>query len=157
MIMKKLLLSIVLFTFLFSSCYVDKRPPVDKANELLKQRNLMNTQQIDSVFDYKDSHSCLMAAYNLQWEADSILLFHQDNKTLLSEAERKEALELGQLVYNLKIRAAKNTLKQELADEEKEFVGFSVCMADSLTGSIMTIYFNKDVTKITAIDRKLAY
>lgn len=147
-------LSVLMIAALLIGCSSDSGSPVEKANRLLAQRNLMSAQQLDSVFGYKDTHSCLMAAYNLQWKADSILEAHQASHTLLTPEEKKEALDLGQTVYNLKLDAAKNKLQHELAKDKKEFLGYSAFMADSVTGAMMNVFFDKDVTKIAAIERK---
>lgn len=147
-------LSVLMISAFSFGCSSDSGSPVDKANKLLAQRNMMSVQRLDSVFDYKDAHSCIMAAHNLQWKADSILDAHQANHTLLTPEEKKEALGLGQTIYNLRVDAANKTLKHRLANDKKEFLGFSAFMADSVTGAMMNVFFDKDVTKIAAIERK---
>lgn len=144
----------LLVSALFAGCSRDNRSPIEKANELLTQRGLMTVQHLDSVFGYKDAHNCMMAACNLQSKADSILDSHQANKTLLSAEDKKEASELSQTVYNLKVQAASNTLKHELAKDKKEFLGFSALIADSIKGTVVNVYFDKDITKIAATERK---
>ncbi len=155
--MKKLLFFALVVTIFFNSCILDDRSPIEKANELLKQRGLMTALQIDSIFDYNDSHSCLMAAYNLQWKADSILLVHQSNQSSFTSEEKKEALELSQTIYDLKVHAAKLTMEHKLAKDEETFVGYSVFISDSLTGETRCVYFDKDLKSIRAIDRSVSY
>lgn len=145
--------ALIISSAILSGCGFDDQSPVEKANNLLKQRNLCEVKQVDSVIDYNDTHSCLCAAYNLQWYADSVLINHQRNGTPFTASEKKDAIESAQTAYNLKIEAAKLTLKHDIAKDRKEFVGFSVIMADSLTGEVMRVFFDRDVTKITAIDR----
>lgn len=155
---KKLLIvpffAVLMIAALLFGCTSNNASPVDRANKLLAKRNLMTVQHLDSVFGYKDAHSCMMAAHNLQWKADSILEYHQSSHTLLTPDEKKEALELGQTVYNLKMETAKNELRHGLAKDKKVFLGYSVFIADSVTGSMMNVYFDKEVTKIAAIERK---
>lgn len=138
-------------------CISDNRSYVEKANDLLKQRNLCSVEKLDSVFEYKDVHSCMCAAHNLQWVADSMLLSHQRNGTQWSAKEKKDAIDYAYSVYNLKKESAKLTLKHDIAQDKKEFVGYSVLITDSLTGAIIKVYFDRDVTKISAIDRKISY
>jgi len=134
-------------------CSSDDRSPVEKANSLLRQRNLWAVEKLDSVFEYQDTHSCLCAAYNLQWIADSVLISHQRSGTPFSTPEKKDALDNSKMARDLKVKAAELTLKHDLSHDKKEFVGFSVLMADSLTGTVMRVFFDKDITKISAIDR----
>ena len=151
------MIAALIMSAMIYGCSSDDRSPVEKANSLLKKRNLWAVEKVDSVFDYSDTYSCLCAAYNLQWAADSMLLSHQKNGTPFTAKEKKDAIGYSDTAYNLKLKAAKLTLQHDLSKDKKEFVGYSVLMADSLTGAIMRVYFDRDVTKISAIDRKISY
>ena len=136
-------------------CSSDNRTPIEKANELLSRRSLPMAFTLDSVFDYADAYNVKLAGYNLQWHADSVLMYHQQTRTAFELKEKEEALQMAKTAYELKTQAALMTLKHDIAQDRKEFVGFSTTMADSVSGSLMTIHFDKEVTNISAIDSEL--
>lgn len=138
-------------------CSPDRRTPTEKANALLKTRHLQTVMGLDSVRGYEDEHRLLMSANNLQWHADSIRLHHLSQKRLITKDEKKTVLEDAHIVYKLKVDAAGQRLQHQLEKKPETFVGYSVIMGDSVTGSVMTVYFDKDVTKIESIDRKVSY
>ncbi len=59
--------------------------------------------------------------------------------------------------YKLERQAAEIELEEGLRQTPKEFIGFaSPMMADSVSNdTIYTIYFDKDVTKILSIEKKV--
>lgn len=144
-------------SFMMTGC--DNRTPVEKANELVSKSsvNLSHFETLDSVMGYKQAFSCRMAANNMQREIDAIEWKHRTEKRLLNADERKRCLELSDEIYKLSIEAAKIEMKAGLEKKPKEFVGYaSPMMADSLSNdTIYTIYFDKDVTKIASVERKV--
>lgn len=154
MIMRKNILLSLLLTIAFLVCGCDDRTPVERANELLKARHFQTVQSLDSVMGYSSVHSQLMAAYNLYWHTDSVLVAHKNSNTPLTRDEREELLADGDIAYKLKLNAAKDRLTRKLNKEPETLQGYSVVLADSTSGSVMTVYFDKDIKRIVSIDKK---
>ena len=75
--MKAKLISLALMTAVLIGCA--DRPqgtPIERATALVKAKNLSQypVVSLDSVYGYKDVHASNMAALNLQWKADSIII-----------------------------------------------------------------------------------
>ena len=144
-------------SFMMAGC--DKKTPIEKANELVSKSGmkLSNFEKLDSVMGYQQAFSCRMSENNLQKAFYAILWKQRKEKRMLNADERKECLELADLMYKISLEAAKIELKAALEKKPKEFVGYaSPMMADSLSNdTIYTIYFDKDVTKILSVERKV--
>lgn len=144
-------------SFMMTGC--DDRTPAEKANELIAQSGMQfpKFEKLDSVMGYEQAFSCRMAANKLQRAIDAIEWKHRSEKRLLNDKERKECLELSNEIYKLSVEAARIELEAGLKKEPKEFVGYSSpMMADSLSNdTIYTIYFDKDVTKVASVERKV--
>ncbi len=138
----------------FIICGCDNRSNVEKANALLSARHFQTVQSLDSVMGYNSEHSQLMAAYNLYWRSDSILNARKSSGTPLTSDERQKLLTDGDIAYKLKLNAAKDRFQRQLNKEAETLQGYSVVLADSTTGSVMTVYFDKDVKRIVSIDKK---
>lgn len=137
----------------------DNRTPIEKANELVEKSGLKlaHFNQLDSVMGYQQAHSCRMAANNLHNSIETALWKSRTGKQKLGEAGRKECLEMADEAQKLETQAAEIELKEGLRQTPKEFIGFaSPMMADSVSNdTIYTIYFDKDVTKILSIKKKV--
>ena len=85
--MKAKLISLALMTAVLIGCA--DRPqgtPTERATALVKEKNLSQypVVSLDSVYGYKDVHESNMAALNLQWKADSIIINQRAQKRLLN-------------------------------------------------------------------------
>lgn len=144
-------------SFMMTGC--DNRTPVEKANELIVQSGMQfpKFEKLDSVMGYEQAFSCRMAANNLQRTIDAIEWKHRNEKRLLNDSERKECLKLSNEIYKLSVEAARIELEARLGKKPKVFVGYaSPMMADSLSNdTIYTIYFDKNVTKVASVERKI--
>ena len=154
--MKAKLISLALIMLLFVSCA--ERPqgsPTERATALLSSKKLSSDPIItlDTVWGYDESHKLNIAAINLKWQADSIILNQRGQKRLLNPKEQQEIRSLASTIYALQKQSADEELKNRLQNKSIELVGFRYAFADSLTGRISIVYFDKEVTKITGIDR----
>ena len=96
-----------------------------------------------------------MAALNLKWKADSIIINQSAQKRLLNPKERDEVSSLSNTIFTLRKDAAKTEMQYRLESHKRELVGLRYAFADSLKGNMITIYFDTDVTKITGVDRNI--
>ncbi len=138
-----------------TSC--DKRTPVEKANELVEKAGLKmpHFDKVDSVMGYQQAFSCRMASNNLYNSIETALWKSRMSKQPLSEADRKENVELADQAYNLEKQAVEIEIRERLKQSPQELVGFeSPTIADSVSNdTIYTVYFDKDVTKILSIKK----
>lgn len=156
--MKAKFISLALMTAVLIGCA--DRPqgtPTERATALVKTKNLSEypVMGLDSVYGYKDVHAMNMAALNLKWKADSIIINQRAQKRLLNPKERDEVSSLSNTIFTLRKDAAKAEMQYRLENRKRELVGLRYAFADSLKGNMTTIYFDTDVTKITGIDRNI--
>lgn len=156
--MKAKLISLALMTAVLIGCA--DRPqgtPTGRATALVKAKNLSQypVVSLDSVYGYKDVHASNMAALNLQWKADSIIINQRAQKRLLNPKERDEVSSLSKIIFALRKDAARAELKYSLENRKRELVGLRCAFADSIVGNMTTVYFDTDVTKITGVERNI--
>lgn len=156
--MKAKLISLALMTAVLIGCA--DRPqgtPTERATALVKAKNLSQypVVSLDSVYGYKDVHASNMAALNLQWKADSIIINQRAQKRLLNPKERDEVSSLSKSIFALRKDAARVEMKYRLENRKRELVGLRYAFADSLVGNMTTVYFDTDVTKITGVERNI--
>lgn len=156
--MKAKLISLALMTAVFIGCA--DRPqgtPTERATALVKAKSLSQypVVSLDSVYGYKDVHASNMAALNLQWKADSIIINQRAQKRLLNPKERDEVSSLSKSIFALRKDAARVEMKYRLENRKRELVGLRYAFADSLVGNMTTVYFDTDVTKITGVERNI--
>ena len=156
--MKAKLISLALMTAVLIGCA--DRPqgtPTERATALVKAKNLSQypVVSLDSVYGYKDVHASNMAALNLQWKADSIIINQRAQKRLLNPKERDEVSSLSKSIFALRKDAARVEMKYRLEYRKRELVGLRYAFADSLVGNMTTVYFDTDVTKITGVERNI--
>ena len=131
--------------------------PTERATDLVKAKSLSQypVVSLDSVYGYKDVHASNMAALNLQWKADSIIINQRAQKRLLNPKERDEVSSLSKSIFALRKDAARVEMKYRLENRKRELVGLRYAFADSLVGNMTTVYFDTDVTKITGVERNI--
>ena len=156
--MKAKLISLALMTAVLIGCA--DRPqgtPTERATDLVKAKSLSQypVVSLDSVYGYKDVHASNMAALNLQWKADSIIINQRAQKRLLNPKERDEVSSLSKSIFALRKDAARVEMKYRLENRKRELVGLRCAFADSLVGNMTTVYFDTDVTKITGVERNI--
>ena len=156
--MKAKLISLALMTAVLIGCA--DRPqgtPTERATALVKAKSLSQypVVSLDSVYGYKDVHASNMAALNLQWKADSIIINQRAQKRLLNPKERDEVSSLSKSIFALRKDAARVEMKYRLENRKRELVGLRYAFADSLVGNMTTVYFDTDVTKITGVERNI--
>ena len=131
--------------------------PTERATTLVKAKNISQypVVSLDSVYGYKDVHASNMAALNLQWKADSIIINQRAQKRLLNPKERDEVSSLSKSILALRKDAARAEMKYMLENRKRELVGLRCAFADSIVGNMTTVYFDTDVTKITGVERNI--
>lgn len=123
--------------------------PAERAAEIIETNGweLPSTfSQMDSVFGYPDAFNCEVTGAWVQWRADSMLIACQANGTVAENIEKLHAL--GETAFSLSKGVAKYNLQNELAHTPKEFVGYRVCLADSLSDDMFEVLMDKDMKRV---------
>lgn len=146
--MRNVLIALSLALVILSGCSKSSGDPAREANRLIRAKNLSLPviTSMDSVMDYPEAFSCLMASHNLQWNADSLLQVNIKNGTV--SQNKKELLEMGETVRNLREQAARLRLQGQMKNTPVEFVGYQVMVADSLSDDMFEVFLYEDMSKI---------
>ena len=131
-----------------SGCSSSSSDPAQRAAELIKAKgvNIPHFSSMDSVMGYPDAFACEMTAADTQWRADSLLRAYTKDGSVAQH--RDDLLTMGDVVLSLRKGAAKTELEAGLKKTPKEFVGYQVFIADSLSDDMVRIMMNKEMSKI---------
>lgn len=145
--MRNLLLALCLTTLVLVGCSHPQQDPAQRATELLalKGVSVSHFDSMDSVMDYSEAFSCEMAAHLLLMSIDSILKDHIRNGNIY--IDKKELMERNETAFHLRQTAAKIRLEKSLSQTPKEFVGYSILIADSLSDDMIEVLLEKDMKR----------
>lgn len=147
--MKKFLIFLLLIA-VTTGC---TKTPKEKANELVKNSYRYsffgNVEKLDSVFGYKDAFSEDCAAYSMQWWIDSTF---EASNGVLTKKQREDIKTNSDIIYKLSVEAATITLKNELSQKPKDFVGYSTTKITP-KGKV-TLYFDKGFYNVYGVKVK---
>lgn len=131
-----------------SGCSSSSSDPAQRAAELIKAKgvDIPHFSTMDSVMGYPDAFACEMTAADTQWRADSLLRAYTKDGSVAQH--RDDLLTMGDVVFSLKKGAAKTELEAGLKKTPKEFVGYQVFIADSLSDDMVRVMMNKEMSKI---------
>lgn len=146
--MRNLLLAMCLTTLVLAGCSKTPQDPAQRATELLavKGVTLPHFTSMDSVIDYPEAFSCDISAYLFEMSNDSLLQAHIKNGTV--SQNRKDLLDRAETVMKLKETAARIRLEKGLSHAPKEFVGYSIVIADSLSDDMIEVLMEKDMNRV---------
>ena len=161
--MRKLLISISI-VILFFGCTKNN---VQRANDLLQKHSSEygSVTKLDSVFGYQESFDNLQKAAKFKHDADSILqmkvssLKEMKRKGMIDAMDRtarmtqKTILNMYNAAYEYDKEAISVDFEKKIKGIPKTFLGYKyISQNDSCT---YVIYYDKDITKILFIDKKL--
>lgn len=142
---------LLLFSFILVGCKKkDNRPPLVRANELLRKNHLPEVSKIDSVFGYEDVYDHKLSVIRFSYIRDSLRKISR--KRELTE-EEKELMEEFNSNSDLFLRTSQELLREHLRKGDKEkFIGYECVMFDTASATSpggVTIYsFDKDFKKV---------
>lgn len=149
--MRKLIFAILLlFSFTLVGCKKDNRPPLVRANELLRKNHLPEMYEIDSVFGFEDVYDHKLSVIRFSYIRDSLRKISR--KRELTE-EEKELMEEFNSNSDIFLRTSQELLREHLRKGDKEeFIGYECVMFDTASATSpggVTIYsFDKDFKKV---------
>lgn len=131
-----------------SGCSSSSGDPAERAAELIKSKGavLPPFSSMDSVMGYPEAFACEMTAIQTEWRADSMLRACKANGTVAANKER--LLTMGETVYSLKKGASEIEMREGLKRTPKEFVGYEVLLADSLSDGMIRVIMDKDMKEV---------
>jgi lipoprotein len=137
---------LLLFSFTLVGCKKDNRPPLVRANELLRKEHLPEVSRIDSVLGYEDERDATNMADVAAFIRDSLLRISYQRE--LSSDEKQELNEWTGISSGLQKQARKIQDEHFRNNDKEEFIGYNFLVIDS-AANLKTLYFiDKDFTKV---------
>lgn len=147
--------TLLLFSFTLVGCKKkDNRPPLVRANELLRKNHLPEWTAIDSTFGYEDAYNSMLRGDSWAYHRDSLRKISYQRELTAKERQEMKDFDLYSSAF-LKQAEIQRLEHKENGDKE-EFIGYGCLMADS-TSDLMTFYFiDKDFKKVQ-VTKKLVF
>ena len=141
-------LFILLLGTIFASCNNSYK---ERANNLIAASDRYHTigtvDRLDSVISYKEPFMMRCSALQMQWYADSVM---KANKYHITQEQDKEVRSNADMIYKLRIEAARKELELGLSGIKETFVGYSATMKTSNGKTI--IYFDDELKRILGVE-----
>ena len=154
--MKQIIFPILasLFLLSFVGCKKDNRPPLVRANELLRKNHLPEWTAIDSTFGYEDAYNSMLRGDSLAYHRDSLRKISYQRE--LTAKERQEVKDFDLYSSAFLEQAEIQRLEHKKNGDKEVFIGYGCLMADS-TSDLSTYYFiDKDFKKVQ-VTKKLVF
>lgn len=158
--MKQIIFPILasLFLLSFVGCKKDNRPPLVRANELLRKNHLPEMYEIDSVFGFENVRESLRFSYRLAYLRDSFRLISKQRELTEKEKQRMKECDFDSRAF---YEQAEIHFREHLRKGDKEeFIGYECAMLDTASATSpggITIYsFDKDFKKVQ-VTKKLDF
>ena len=144
--------NLIFVSLLLLSCVLvgcrqkDNRPPLVRANELLRKEHLPEVSRIDSVFGYEDERDATNMADVAAFIRDSLLRVSYQRE--LTQDEGQELEEWTAISNDLQKQARKYLDEHSRNNDKEEFIGYDFLVIDS-AANLKTLYFiDKDFTEV---------
>lgn len=144
--------NLIFVSLLLLSCVLvgcrqkDNRPPLVRANELLRKEHLPEVSRIDSVFGYEDERDATNMADVAAFIRDSLLRVSYQRE--LTQDEGQELEEWTAISNDLQKQARKYLDEHIRNNDKEEFIGYDFLVIDS-AANLKTLYFiDKDFTEV---------
>lgn len=153
--MRNLIFAILLlFSFTLVGCKKDNRPPLVRANELLRKNHLPEWTAIDSTYGYEDAYNSMLRGDSLAYHRDSLRKISYQRE--LTAKERQEVKDFDLYSSAFLEQAKIQRLEHKKNGDKEVFIGYGCLMADS-TSDLSTYYFiDKDFKKVQ-VTKKLVF
>ncbi len=141
---------LLLFSFSLVGCKKDNRPPLVRANELLRKNHLQEMDEIDSIFGYEDVYDNNLSVNRFSYIRDSLRMISRKRELTEEEKELMEEFNSNSEIF---LSTYQKRLREHLRKGDKEeFIGYECVMTDTASATSpggMTIYsIDKDFKKV---------
>lgn len=139
--------TLLLFSFTLVGCKKkDNRPPLVRANELLRKNHLPEVSRIDSVFGYEDVRKSISMGDFTAFLRDSFLRISYQRELTTKE---KDELRDWIAVSNSLQKVTREELEEHIKKGDKEeFIGFDFLVIDSAANRKTLYFIDKEFTEI---------
>lgn len=149
---------LLLFSFSLVGCKKDNRPPLVRANELLRKNHLPEMDEIDSIFGYEDVYDNNLSVNRFSYIRDSLRMISRKRELTEEEKELMEEFNSNSEIF---LSTSQKRLREHLRKGDKEeFIGYECVMTDTASATSpggMTIYsIDKDFKKVR-VTKKLVF
>lgn len=152
--------NLIFVSLLLLSCVLigckqkDNRPPLVRANELLRKEHLPEWPGIDSTFGYEDAYKSMLIGDWLAYRRDSLRKISYQRELTAKEKQEMRDYDFDSHAF---LQQAETQLLEHKKNGDKEvFIGYGCLMADS-TSDLSTYYFIDKDFKEVQVTKKLFF
>lgn len=141
--MRNLIFAILLlFSFSLVGCKKDNRPPLVRANELLRKKHLPEVQFVDSLVGYADVEELIRGGEKTSYWRDELILLSRQRE--LTAEEKDELRDWTSVSLSMFKQAEKELKEHEKKGDKPEFLGYQYSESDSITTETSYYFIDKD-------------
>ena len=146
--MKQIIFSILasLFLLSFVGCKKDNRPPLVRANELLRKKHLPEALFIDSLFGYADVEKSIRWGEKTSYLRDKLLILSRQRE--LTTKEKDELRDWTSISLSMFKQAKKELKEHEKNGDKPEFLGYQYSESDSMSAETTYYFIDKDFEEV---------
>lgn len=148
--------TLLLFSFTLVGCKKkDNRPPLVRANELLRKNHLPEWPGIDSIYGYEDAYNSMLIGDRLAYGRDSLRKISYQRELTAKEKQEMRDYDFDSHVF---LQGAESKLLEHQKNGDKEeLIGYGCLMGEDSTSDLSTFYFiDKDFKEIQ-VTKKLVF
>ena len=134
---------LLLFSFTLVGCKKkDNRPPLVRANELLRKNHLPEALFIDSLFGYEDVEKSIRWGEKTSYLRDKLLILSRQRE--LTTKEKDELRDWTSVSLSMFKQAEKELKEHKKNGDKPEFLGYQYSESDSMSAETTYYFIDKD-------------
>lgn len=137
---------LLLFSFTLVGCKKDNRPPLVRANELLRKKHLPEALFIDSLFGYADVEESIRWGEKTSHLRDKLLILSRQRE--LTTKEKDELRDWTSISLSMFKQAEKELKEHEKNGDKPEFLGYQYSESDSMSAETTYYFIDKDFEEV---------
>ena len=135
--------SLLLLSFTLIGCKKkDNRPPLVRANELLRKNHLPEALFIDSLFGYADVEESIRWGEKTSHLRDKLLILSRQRE--LTTKEKDELRDWTSVSLSMFKQAEKELKEHKKNGDKPEFLGYQYSESDSMSAETTYYFIDKD-------------
>lgn len=146
--------TLLLFSFTLIGCKKkDNRPPLVRANELLRKNHLPEALFIDSLFGYADVEESIRGGEKTSYWRDELIILSRQRE--LTTKEKDELRSWTSVSLSMFKQAEKELKEHEKNGDKPEFLGYQYSESDSMSAKTTYYFIDKDFEDVEIIKKYL--
>ena len=147
--------TLLLFSCTLIGCKKDNRPPLVRANELLRKNHLPEWPGIDSIYGYEDAYNSMLIGDRLAYHRDSLRKISYQRELTAKEKQEMRDCDFDSHVF---LQGAESKLLEHKKNGDKEeLIGYGCLMGEDSTSDLSTFYFIDKDFKEVQVTKKLVF